>query len=117
MENNDCLSTYILLGDTFFDDSEADFKEKVKTALKKCSYKEGPKTMQESVDLEQARGIVVKFGNEKLNKTVTDSTEIISMFKFVGIRSAYKKFQTHEAYVVSSLSTPLFPLCFPGLKL
>ena len=82
--------------DTFFDESEADFKEKVKTALKKCSYKEGPKTMQESVDLEQARGIVVKFGNEKLNKTVTDSTEIISMFKFVGIRSAYKKFQTHE---------------------
>ena len=41
--------------------------------------------------------MVVKFGREKLSNTFVNSDDILSKFKFLGIRSAYKKFQTHES--------------------
>ena len=52
--------------------------------------------LEGSVDEERSREVVIKFGKETLSEDLTDCDTILSKFKFIGLTTAFKKFQTRE---------------------
>ena len=81
--------------DSYFNETEIDWKNNIKEAIQICKNTAGPKTFQESFAEDNAKELVRKFALEKLKKPL-GFNEVISKFKFVGLKAAFKKFQTHE---------------------
>jgi len=77
-------------------DSDANYAQSLKDAIYLCKDEVRPKTYQNTIAEEQAKKVVLKFGKEKLNIVQDKLDRVLSKFSFVGLTSAFKKFQSHE---------------------
>ena len=82
--------------DTLFHYDESDLKEEVKIALFVLVRSVHPQTLEDSQISDKAKDILYSFGKEKLENEFLEPYDILRKFKLIGMRSAFKKFQTHE---------------------
>ena len=78
-----------------FDESETDYKQSVKDGLQKCKNDVNPKTLHEYMNEEKARELIFDFAKDKLNMEENVDC-ILSRFRFIGLKKAFKKFQSQE---------------------
>ena len=81
---------------SILEDCDANYTQSLKDAICLCKDEIRPKTYQNTIAEEQAKKVVIKFGEEKLNIVQDKLDRVLSKFPFVGLTSAFKKFQSHE---------------------
>ena len=83
--------------DSLFKEEEAEFKEEVKDALIISLKSVHPQTFKESQQSDKAKEVLRIFKREKLESSDSlDYCDVVSMFRFIGLNTAFKKFQTQE---------------------
>ena len=80
---------------THFHNDEFDFKREIQDALKVCVNRIFPLTLKEYQEREKASKLIRKFGLERMPKYSEDGSDILARFKFIGLKDAFKKFQTN----------------------
>ena len=82
--------------DTLFKGFNLASKQSLKDAILICKDDVGPKTLQKTTEREKAIEMVMNFGHKAMFLDRDEYSEIIDRFPFVGLKTAFKKFQTNE---------------------